>query len=184
MIIWLASYPKSGNTFLRSIFANYFYTNGKSFDFSNLNFIDQFPSIKHFSAFSYDKSNDNVFYNYYIEAQKKINFDTKGLKFLKTHSCLHKVGKSNFTDFKNSLAAIYIVRDPRNVATSFANHYSVSVEEAAELMTNKTYYLEETELMHRTFLSSWEVNYNSWKQFNKKLLVIKYEDLTKKKRLL
>ena len=180
MIIWLASYPKSGNTLLRSIFANYFYTDGDFFNFSNLNFIDQFPSIKHFNTFAFDKSNVNGFCKYFIEAQKKINSEIKGIKFLKTHSCLHKVGDINFTDFTNSLAAIYIARDPRNVVTSFANHYSVSIEEATKLMIDKTFYLQETELMHSTFLSSWSINYNSWKQFNEKLLVIRYEDLTKK----
>lgn len=182
MIIWLASYPKSGNTLLRSILSNYFYSTANTFKFSSLNFIEQFPSIKHFDDFSIDQNNDFDFSKYYIEAQKKINFNNKEIKFLKTHSCLHKINNVNFTDFKNSLASIYIVRDPRNVVTSFANHFSVSIAEAANKMMDDKNYLNKTQLMHKTFVSSWNVNYNSWKQFNKKLLVIKYEDLTQKKK--
>ena len=41
MIIWLASYPKSGNTLLRSILSSYFFSNDGEFKFENLYQIDQ-----------------------------------------------------------------------------------------------------------------------------------------------
>ena len=43
MIIWIASYPKSGNTWVRSIIASLLYTNDGIFDLRLLNKIDQFP---------------------------------------------------------------------------------------------------------------------------------------------
>ena len=43
MIIWLASYPKSGNTLMRSILSSYFYSKDGNFEFKNLNQIKQFP---------------------------------------------------------------------------------------------------------------------------------------------
>ena len=48
MIIWLASYPKSGNTWLRSLLASYYYSKSGNFDFNLLNNIDQFPSVNYF----------------------------------------------------------------------------------------------------------------------------------------
>ena len=48
MIIWLASYPKSGNTLLRSILATYFYSNDGDFKFKHLYKISQFPAVEHF----------------------------------------------------------------------------------------------------------------------------------------
>ena len=49
--------------------------------------------------------------------------------FIKTHSTLEAVNGNQFTDLKNSLGAIYIVRDPRNVVTSVAHHYQLSENE-------------------------------------------------------
>ena len=46
MIIWLASYPKSGNTWLRSLLASYYFSKDGSFDFKLLDNIDQFPSTQ------------------------------------------------------------------------------------------------------------------------------------------
>ena len=50
MIIWLASYPKSGNTMLRTMLSSYLFTNDGSFDFNVMKKISQFPN-----SFVYDK---------------------------------------------------------------------------------------------------------------------------------
>ena len=50
MIIWIASYPKSGNTYLRSFLASYYYSEDGNFNFDQLLKIHQFPNIK-FSNF-------------------------------------------------------------------------------------------------------------------------------------
>lgn len=44
MIIWLASYPKSGNTWVRSMIATLMYTDNGVFNFDLLQQIKQFPS--------------------------------------------------------------------------------------------------------------------------------------------
>jgi hypothetical protein len=46
MIIWLASYPKSGNTWIRSIIAALMYTRDGIFNFDLLKNVDQFPQKK------------------------------------------------------------------------------------------------------------------------------------------
>ena len=51
MIIWLASYPKSGNTWVRSIIASLIYSSDGRFNFKLLNKIDQFPEKKYFKDF-------------------------------------------------------------------------------------------------------------------------------------
>ena len=43
MIFWLASYPKSGNTWIRSFISTYYLTNSDTFEFSYLKNIMQFP---------------------------------------------------------------------------------------------------------------------------------------------
>ncbi len=181
MIIWLASYPKSGNTLLRAILASYFYSNDGNFDFFNLNKINQFPSVQHFKSLNLDLSNEKDVFKNFIEAQKLINKDKK-IKFMKTHSSLAKINNCNFTDFNNSLGAIYIVRDPRNVVTSFSHHYDLNIDEATRVMTDPTRWLVKTDQIYKTFLGSWSINYNSWKQMKDKVLIVKYEDLINKKK--
>ena len=48
MIIWLASYPKSGNTWLRSLLASYYFSSEGNFSFNLLRNIDQVPAPKYF----------------------------------------------------------------------------------------------------------------------------------------
>ena len=182
MIIWLASYPKSGNTLLRSILATYFFSNNGEFKFEHLYKIDQFPSLHHFENIGLDVSNENSVFQNFINAQKFINKEKNKIKFLKTHSSLNKINNSNFTDFDNTLGAIYVVRDPRNVVKSFAHHYDMNIDEATDVMIDKTRWLVTTNKVFKTFISSWDVNYNSWKQLGDRVLFIKYEDLVSKKK--
>ncbi len=51
MIIWLASYPKSGNTYIRSFLSAYFFTNDGVFDFELLKFKEKFPDKQFFNGF-------------------------------------------------------------------------------------------------------------------------------------
>ena len=48
MIIWLSSYPKSGNTYIRSFLSAYYFSKDGNFNFNLLLNINQFPGI-HFS---------------------------------------------------------------------------------------------------------------------------------------
>ena len=48
MIIWLASYPKSGNTYVRAFLSAYYFSESGEFDFSQISKIDQFPHEKFF----------------------------------------------------------------------------------------------------------------------------------------
>ena len=182
MIIWLASYPKSGNTLLRSILATYFFSEDGEFKFEHLYKIDQFPSIHHFENLGIDTSNEKLVFKNFINAQKSINNDKNKIKFFKTHSSLSKIENCNFTDLDNTLGAIYIVRDPRNVVKSFSHHYDLTIDEATEAMIDQSRWLARTDTMFKTFLSSWKINYNSWKQLGNKVLFVKYEDLVNKKK--
>ena len=182
MILWLASYPKSGNTLLRSILATYFFSEDGIFNFHHLYKIGQFPSLIHFENLGIDTSDSDQIYSNIIKAQELINNSSKQLKFFKTHSALAKINNNNFTDFKNTLGAIYVIRDPRNVVTSFAHHYQIDSDEATKCLLNEKFWNYKNEKVPKTFLSSWKQNYNSWKQLNDKTLFIKYEDLIKNKK--
>ena len=178
MIIWLASYPKSGNTFLRSLLASYFYSENGDFEFEQLKKIEQFPVNENFEKIGININDKFEVAKNYIKAQEEIN-KTKKLSFWKTHSSFCKLyNKYNFSDLKNSLGVIYIVRDPRNVLSSFARHNSKSINETVELLTNDLATGNEKNEVE-VYLGSWNFNYNSWKVFknSNRYLLIRYEDL-------
>ena len=184
MIVWLASYPKSGNTLLRSILSSYFYSKEGEFSFKNLNYISQFPLTSQFMSAGVDIDNDEEVFKNFINVQNFLNQEKGKVKFLKTHSALSKMHGCNFTDLNNTLGAIYIVRDPRNVVNSLAHHNGLSIDEAADTMIDNSKFLLKSVKNCRVFLGSWSFNYNSWKnlQVKNKYLLIKYEDLINKKK--
>ena len=185
MIFWISSYPKSGNTWLRILLASYYYTKDGTYDEKVLKNIDQFPQKKFFNDFNYDQKVPTDTIKLWIKAQEKINQDKK-LKFFKTHNAFGKVNNFDFTNSSNSLGGIYIVRDPRNIITSIKNHYDLDYDKAIKWMTNKNNYIYDVEKVKEVgygdfqFISSWDLNYKSWK-VQKKIPIkfIKYEDLTK-----
>ena len=165
MIFWIASYPKSGNTWLRALLSSYFYSKDGIFKQILLENIAQFPEKKHFDYFAYDPKIVTDTSKYWIKAQEKINSDNK-LKFFKTHNILGSINNNNFTNKKNTIGGIYIVRDPRNVLTSIQNHYELSRDNALEFMLNEKKFIHDYHLKNDysdfQFISSWEKNYKSW----------------------
>ena len=184
MIIWLASYPKSGNTLLRSILSSYFFSNDGEFKFENLYQITQFPLLKHFTSIDVDINEDKEIFKNYINAQNFINKVKGKVKFFKTHSSYCKIYDYNFTDLQNTLGVIYVVRDPRNVVNSLAHHYNLSLDEATNTMIDKKKFMSRTDKNAEVFAGSWNFNYNSWKNLeqHKRYFLIKYEDLIKNKK--
>ena len=182
MIFWIASYPKNGNTWLRSLLSAYYFTkNGNFINDKILKNIPQFPEKRYFTNFDYDKSLPTSTAQFWIKAQEIINKEKK-IRFFKTHNIYGSLNNTNFSNKYNSIGAVYIIRDPRNVISSMMNHFEMNKDEALNFMLNEkkfTYdHFKKNDYSDFQFISSWEKNYKSWiknKDFPIKL--IKYEDL-------
>ncbi|MDC3341405.1 sulfotransferase domain-containing protein [Candidatus Pelagibacter sp.] len=185
MIVWLASYPKSGNTWLRAFIASLLSKSTGENSLENMRAIRAYPLTNDFYNLLDDFSDFKKIAKNWETSQNIINLQKK-IKILKTHHQLCKIDNFLFTNYKNSLATIYVVRDPRNVITSLMHHYSLkNYDEALKFIFDEHRFsgrLDKKENLKRrtefpTYISSWQNHFNSWKNFKKNFLLIKYEDL-------
>ena len=184
MIVWIASFPKSGNTWLRAFLCSYLYMNleSKTFDFGLLKNILRFPSTKKYKDIGVvPKSFEDVAKNW-IAVQEKINSNKK-INFLKTHNAFGGLKNCPFTNKANTLGVIYLVRDPRDVLISYSRHLEKSIDETLELVLeddHKGWLNEYKKDVIGEIRGSWAQNYNSWKNFYlTEKIIIRYEDLIK-----
>ena len=142
--------------------------------------INSFPSENNFKSYDDKFENPEDTAKYWIKEQEKIN-ESKKVKFLKTHNAFCKINNYTFTNSQNTLGAIYLIRDPRNVITSLATHYQISKEDALKFMIDeKRGIVSKIDNRYIGFqpLLSWSLNHKSWlnhKSFPVHL--VKYEDL-------
>ena len=184
MIIWLASYPKSGNTWLRMFLKSYFLKPGEKFNL-NGSILDSFKA----QGFPDQETLDRlkVDYNKFEEIVKNweamqdyINLN-KRTNFIKTHSAMCKVGPYQFTSSRNTKGGIYVVRDPRDVIISLSDHMGLDHEQTFHHMSssyNFEHPLSNNRGYKKSLMGSWSDHYKSWKNYKScKILIIKYEDM-------
>ena len=194
MIIWLASYPKSGNTWVRTIINQIIFNDVKSTTevFDNLSRIRRYPSktdivglpqLPNHNVFTKEQKKEVIDFTIknWSVSQDKINKNNK-TNILKTHNILCKLnldGKNySFADLNNTIGVIHIVRDPRNIVTSVKNHFSINTEEdSVEMLCDNYNWTGFANNEIPQLLSSWSNHYNSWKKFPNNYLLVKYENL-------
>ena len=183
MITWLASYPKSGNTWVRMFLKSYLRQNNEKFSINNMQIsshIQKFPNIDQLIKSNINYTNFDEIIKNSLFLQQRINLTNKSSIF-KTHSALYKIKNFKFTDIDNTNGVIYIVRDPRDVAVSYSHHMNKSIDETIKNMsisTNGELQTYNEKQFRITLMGSWSDNYNSWKNFKAvNPLIIKYEDM-------
>jgi hypothetical protein len=179
-IIWLSSYPKSGNTWLRVILASLIYSK-KSFNFELLKNISEFENPYYFKFLKNvdDFSNLNqleILSKYWIEAQKKINEGNK-IIFFKTHASNISFLKKEYTNKSISKGLIYIIRDPRDVVISYSKHLNKSIDEVLQIMNTINTISYSTNGSYPILLSKWDYHVLSWLKLDVPKIFIKYEHL-------
>ena len=178
MIIWIASYPKSGNTWVRSFITAYYFCENGNFDINKLNLIQDYPNKQFFK----ETVKKGEIHKHWDSSQKNI-CNEKKVKFLKTHNSLVTAFGNDFTKPKYSLGVIHIIRDPRNIITSLKNHHDFETyEKALTFMQDENKVLEDYPHLKNyaktNIINSWRINYQSWmSNKNFRRLTIRYEDM-------
>ena len=178
MIIWIASYPKSGNTWVRSFVTAYYFCENGIFDVTKLNLIQDYPNKQFFK----ETVKKGEIHKHWDSSQKNI-CNEKKVKFLKTHNSLITAFGNDFTKPKYSLGIIHIIRDPRNIITSLKNHHDFETyEKTLTFMQDENKVLEDYPHLRNyaktNIINSWRINYQSWmSNKNFRRLTIRYEDM-------
>jgi len=182
MIIWLASFPKSGNTWMRAFLSSYLYLDldKENFTFNLLKKIERFPNLNQLNNIGIKPKSFLDVAKSWIPTQNHINLNNK-INLLKTHQAFGNFENFPFTDSNNTLGAIYLVRDPRDVLISYSKHMKQSIDKTLDLVLeddSKGNLFEGKNSVIGEMRGSWSQHYNSWKYSNlKDKIIIKYEDL-------
>ncbi len=182
-ILWLSSYPKSGNTWVRIFLANLILDEPDPVPFARIGSVCPGEAhelwFKPFTDRPVSELSRAEIAKLRCRAQMSAAKTMKYIIPLKTHNYLGDDCGHPLISLEATSAAIYILRDPRDVALSVADQFGVSVAETIEIMNQKgaTGRATPGHMVHDV-LSSWSIHVESWTHMRHgKLHVVRYEDI-------
>ncbi len=184
-IVWIASYPKSGNTWTRAFLHNLLrLLEGKDGPV-DINAMNEYSTTdRHVLRYAKlagkdakELTRDDVA-RLRPQVQEMIADEGDGLTLLKTHNCLALDKGYPTINPKATSGAIYIVRNPLDVAISFANHLGKTIDEAIEVMNTPGVETPITEKGVYEIYGSWSEHVESWtRKKHRAIYVMRYEDM-------
>ena len=183
-IVWLASYPKSGNTWLRAFIYNLIEQPAKPGRLTDLPgyFLDD-SKPRWYQPYAGDRDLASFSAEDIFALRQQVQRDiagsvAAGTVFTKTHSELGEFNGHPLINIQVTAGAIYIVRNPLDVVLSVADHFAISIDEAIDFMGNPDTGAPTNEENVTTMLGSWSTHVASWTNTgNRGILVLRYEDM-------
>lgn len=165
-IIWLASYPKSGNTWLRAFLTNYMCNRQTPLPINELvgyTLGDGF--LIHYERLTGKKAED-LSEAEIARLRPKVHewFATSKNQtvFVKTHNLIGRVDGSDLITPKATVGAIYVLRNPLDIAVSYAHHYRITLDEATEALCRRDHIAAGGPRVLPQYLGSWSQHVRSW----------------------
>lgn len=185
-IVWIASYPKSGNTWARAFLHNLVKTRNGESDEQDINEMARFSTWEldkkryaHFLGFEPDNSTHrNEIAATRHAVHRQVADTTEGLIFVKTHNALVMDRGHATVNFAATSGAVYIVRNPLDVAISYAHHAGAPIDDTIEYMSRKDVETEGSDIAVYEVHGSWSQHVWSWTRNNNRALhIMRYEDM-------
>ena len=181
-IIWLASYPKSGNTWIRLVLAAYL--SGKAEADINQDLRDNHQCNNPQLAAAYAKKPVAEFTDL-DAARVRIGIQRLYARnpekiIVKTHAPVAAPSGHATIDPASTFASLLIIRNPLAVLPSFARHMALDLDRAVLAMRDRRMALGGDDTgFPRTPLSSWSSFNRSWisAQSHLNVLPLKFEDM-------
>ncbi|RTE86086.1 MULTISPECIES: sulfotransferase domain-containing protein [Gammaproteobacteria] len=183
---WLASYPKSGNTWLRVVLSAAFQLTQES------KIPEQVLNIKNSEGLTHRSQLESIL-GLPLKHLDSKQFRTAIYHGLKENMCrnrthFHKTHEQYFLDELRVISGgelpvekvIYCVRNPVDVAVSFSEHMDTGYERACETLCGNQSGNTKYSISLPYHLGSWQEHVESWTLNTKHILVVRYEDLCDK----
>jgi hypothetical protein len=184
-IVWLASYPKSGNTWTRAFLHNLVHVTSGQKRAQKINELDQFsvgstgkPFFEEVVGLELTDKHREEIAAARARVQQNMANAAEGLIFVKTHQAIVVDRGHPTINFAVTAGAIYIVRNPLDVAISYAHHQGKSIEFAIDFMNMKNAETSVTEKQVNETYGSWSQHVSSWtRKPHPAIYVMRYEDM-------
>ena len=182
-LVWLASYPKSGNTWLRFFFANFLVDKGQPVPINHLERYSTGDSVaRNYRAVcksrSFDPLDDRAALQLRDSVFRAFSENGASINLVKTHCKNKRVESVRLIPAHLTRAAIYVVRNPLDMLLSYADHYRLEpVQAASDLANPQSTILPSSEVV-RQFTGNWSDHVRSWTKNPKfPVTVLRYEDM-------
>jgi len=184
-IVWLASYPKSGNTWTRAFLHNLVHITSGEKRAQTINELDQFsvgsagkPLFEEVVGFELTDEHRAEVAAARAKVQQNMADAVEGLIFVKTHQAIVIDREHPTINFAVTAGAIYIVRNPLDVAISYAHHLGKPIDFAIDFMNLKNAETAVTEKQVYEVYGSWSQHILSWtRKPHPAIYVMRYEDM-------
>lgn len=183
-ILWLASYPKSGNTWVRIFLENLFRNGSEPVSINELNVVSfgdaQRQLYQLLTERPLDELSDHDILKLRPMLQERLASRSE-TSIVKTHNRMGFVDEIPIISFEHTMGAIYVVRNVFDVAISFAAHYNASMDETVSGLCRPTFHTPTTKAAVIQYLGPWGEHYRGWTGVpGFEPLVLRYEDLRAK----
>jgi hypothetical protein len=185
-IVWLASYPRSGNTWTRNFLHNLFRVlEGKEPEPQDINALGEYTlwdvagrRFEQLLGKSLDAASRSEIAATRLKVQKKIADEADAPIFVKTHNALVLDRGHPTVNMGATSGAIYIVRNPLDVVISFAFHFGIDLDAAIDKMGQRGLETDITQHAAYEVYGSWSENVMSWtRKPHRAIYVMRYEDM-------
>ena len=186
-ILWLASYPKSGNTWTRNLLHNLLdilegKDEGDTHDINAMNELTFWeisaPMYEKFLEKPVTECSRKEIAAVRPQVQELIAENVDGLAMVKTHHCLVMDRGTPAINMAVTAGAIYIVCNPLDVAISFANHMSCDIDQSIDMMGQRGLETGMSERNVYEIYGSWSQHVESWtSKPHRGIYIMRYEDM-------
>lgn len=181
-LMWLASYPKSGNTWMRAFLANYIFNLEQPVPVNQLSRVGIGDAItlahRRVAGGNFDPTDARQTVAVRVKMLETVNANGADLNLIKTHNQNAAAFGVELIPRRLTRGAIYILRDPRDMALSYASHHGFSIEETVERLRRPDNATAGNDYNVHQFLGNWSDHVRSWiRARGFPVLAVRYEDM-------